>query len=807
MARRFKLATTFNMIGLIVAFAAIYMLLPQIFYESRYNQGIKDYERMYRMESNYLYQEVASSDNVARPFAEALDSMPEVESYSLASNINYQNKFFLIKFKKGDKDTTLTYTQGNSKVVSTLTDRCIDGSIEWTEKDKDENGRFSSIIIPKSLAMDYFGKSKVAGDSLPYLDSWDKSTIKLPILGVYEDFDDNSDGWNCIYGYIDSDDSLSLNCNYRCIVKFKEFPLDIDAWNKSLKKRIIDKLKNDPDSLLKKQTIGENIRDVMATDFKFTPLKDCYFENNSYTTGNSGNKSLLVLLELMIFIVIIIATINFINFTLAESPMRIRSLNTRLVLGADRRKLQMGLIAECIIISVIACLIALAGCAILNAYGLLRPNLLVDENLSLSNHWLQAVMLLVIALVVGIVAGVYPAKFATSFPPVIALKGTFGLTPQGRKLLTGLVGMQLFISMLMVCYIGTLYLQRDYIFHSDYGFDKDRVLISTLPLYTDNAVNVRLHQQVMKIPGIQYISYSDTILGLTDSHNMNKLSSQGHPLSYRFISVDSNYLRTMGISIAKGMGRDFNGDDQAAVIINEAALHEWSWLKVNDKIPKSFENNDSATIVGVCRNIRYATTHLDNNKPFAIILDNDNEYKTTMNIRVADDADKELIRKQVNECIRNAFDGTMPDAVYFDKKLNESYDLDFRYYMIFMLLTVICLIFTSIGVFCITLFETEYRRKEIGIRKVAGATTGEIVWMLCRRYCWMILISFALAVPLAYFSGVITLNNFAQHASILVNWWIFPLSLLFVGGIMLGTVILQGWRTARQNPTESIKTE
>ena len=120
-------------------------------------------------------------------------------------------------------------------------------------------------------------------------------------------------------------------------------------------------------------------------------------------------------------------------------------------------------------------------------------------------------------------------------------------------------------------------------------------------------------------------------------------------------------------------------------------------------------------------------------------------------------------------------------------------------------LSVICLITTLIGVLCLTMFDTEYRRKEIGIRKVAGASTGEIIMMFCRHYGKLILISFAAAAPIALISGYLTLEYFAEHTAI--PWWAFPVGLLLVGSVTLATVALQSWRAARENPVNSLKTE
>ena len=793
MARRFRLATAFNMIGLIVAFATFYLLAPQIYYVYTYNHDLKDYERLYRMESNYNYRGDAFSDNVCRAFTDVLDSMENVESYSLAKHIHVQNSYDApSKFLKEDSVVNYRIISGNNTVVSVFTDHCVDGEIEWTNSDRE------GLIIPADIAQEYFGTLKAAGKPM-YLSN-DQQIDTVVVRGVYQNFSKNTEAWNCIYRNIGNEDSLSFYAEYRCIIKFKQqLPKDtekIKTWTDSLKQAIINTLirtNDDPTSL------DEDIRDVKDTYFRFIPLKNSYFNHTPYTNGERGFKPFTIIFALMCLIVIFIATINFANFTLAESPMRVRSLNTRLVLGADRQSLRVRLVAECIVVSLTACLVALGICALLIKNSVLTSNLLVEDyHLALK----LIPLMLAIAIIVGIVAGVYPAMFATSFPPAIALKGSFGLTPQGRKLLTTLVGIQLFISSLLVCFIGTLYLQRNYVFNTAYGFDKDQILTTTLP--TD-ANNDELRKELIDIPGVTNVSFSNAPLGTTNSQYAVRLTSQGHPIGYRFINTDTDYVSTMGIELVKG--GTFNRNNMKAAIINEAAMQQWDWLDVGDNIPLWLGPTDSVTIVGVCKNIRFATTLIDNDQPFALIFYPDMPLNT-MNLRIdksTNKADKKLILQQVNDIIHRYFDDEVEDAVFINEKLNETHKSEFQYFKIFNILTFICFFLTFIGVFCMTMFETEYRRKEIGIRKVAGATTGEIVWMLCRRYGWLLLICFAAAVPFAYYSGDKTLKYFAQHAAI--NWWIFPISLLIVGGIMLGTVALRGWRTARENPSESIKSE
>lgn len=795
MARRFQTATTLNLIGLVVAFAALYLLMTQIIQPFFFNRDIEDYPRLYRLESNYLYSE-GFNDNVCTEFTDALSRMPGVETYSMAVNINNANYTLPVQ-----KDTLLEfpYTWGNNKVVSTLTSRRIDGDIEWTDSVQD------GIIIPASIAHECFGTTQAAGKVINA--KYSDTIVQYKVRGVFEDFPVNSELWNCIYMHDDVEAYWApLNTEYKCIIKFTEVPHDLKSWTDSLKQVVLSMTpKKHRDKRIDESQIAASMKDLQGTDFQLTPLKDSYIKSTSFTTGddNRGFKAMFIILILTSLFLIIVATINFLNFTLAESPMRIKSLNTRLVLGANRSTLRAGMVTECVIISLIACLIALALCAFLSQFSFMSK--LTVGTLTLDQHMTLTPLMLVIAVAVGLAAGAYPAAFASSFPLAMALKGSFGLTPQGIKLRKATVGLQLFISLLTVSYCGILFLQQHYIFNSDYGYNKDQILTNTL--LTDSA-NTALRKKLLMISQVQEVAFSTDLLGSTDTHNVIKTSSGDNNMTYRYIVIDTNYMRTMGIELAEG--RNFGEGDSAAVIINKAAREQWRWMGLGDKLSTSLGANDSSLIVGVSKDIRYATTRIHNNQPFAFILKNNSMEAVPlnrMNVLVAPDADKQQVKREVNNVVKSAFKDNIKvqDTVYFDKVLEKTYETELRYINLMVIISIICLFITLIGLFCITMFETEYRRKEIGIRKVSGATTGEIVWMLCRQYGWLILNSFIVSVPVAYIAGEMTLSHFAEHTSI--NWWIFPLSLLVVGSITLITVALKSWRTARENPTTSIKTE
>ena len=216
-------------------------------------------------------------------------------------------------------------------------------------------------------------------------------------------------------------------------------------------------------------------------------------------------------------------------------------------------------------------------------------------------------------------------------------------------------------------------------------------------------------------------------------------------------------------------------------------------------------------VIGVCEDIRYTSTRKDRHQePLAFIIMGETfkqwgDRLGVVNIRVAAGIDKVAMRRQVSDILTRMGSGERVEAKFLDQELEDLYQEEFRFIRQVGWFAVLCLVITLIGVFCMTMFETEYRRKEIGIRKVFGSSTGEILQMFCRHYSLLLVVSFVVAAPVAWYIGRQWLQGFAERTPI--YWWIFPLALLVVGLVTLFTVVTQSWRTANENPVNSIKTE
>ena len=773
--RRFLTASVLNIIGLAIAFASFFVIMTQVDYDLNFNKGYKDYQNIYRLEIK-PNEEWGWQLWTPRPIAELIGTAsPHIQASAITGWVN-------------DNDYEVNGNLFNEPMMTGFGDfmnvfqpEMVTGSTDALEK-KD------NVLIPVSMAMRMFGSTDVVGKMLFRGKQSDNKPVTIG--GVYKDFPENSQIGNYIFMPFDPDIDKNNwgNWNYTCYYR-----LDNPANVSEVEKLAFQKLMK-----IAPEELQEGLQEEKdnADFFHLIPLSEVHFSKIGNKSASS--RTTVYLLICVSFLIVIVAAINFMNFSLAETPMRLKSINTQKVLGAKTSSLRGGLIAESVLISLIAFAVSLVLLLAVRNSGIQD---LVTADLSLGKHLPLLAATFGISILIGVLAGLYPSFYVTSFPPALVLKGSFGLSPKGRKLRTALVCFQFFVAFMLIIAIGIMYTQSRYIRTSEYGYDKDDIVVGDV---TQDARNQKdaVVSELSRISGVEGVAFSQFVLNSQDTYMSWGRGEGDKNINFACFPVDEHYLDVMGIRITEG--RNFKPSDNGVYIFNEAARKKYPWMAVDMPATPGDWN-----VVGFCENIRFSTfRNNDIAEPMAFIYVSKAKlwsYENIVNVRISAGTDKVAVIRSLQKAMEKFTPGHDFNFRFMDQVLDNAYRNELRFTRQILLFSLLAIVISMIGVFGLTMFESEYRRKEIGIRKIFGSTTGEILRMFNKRYLYILIGCFIVAAPFGWWIGQHWLEGFAERTPI--RAWIFLTSFLLVSAITMITVTVQSWKNANENPANSIKTE
>ncbi|MCR4808976.1 MAG: FtsX-like permease family protein, partial [Prevotella sp.] len=692
------------------------------------------------------------------------------------------------QFLVDDQEYSLNLVYGIHDYMSVFKPTVICGDLKGLN-------HLPNIVLPRSEAMRIFGTVHAVGKTLKYkwVDDW-----IFNVCAVIEDYPENNFLHGVSFRGTNENEGSYNNWNYQAYIRVDD-TANLPNVITAMRQKAIEVFKNDFNMKTKQE---EEALQVVLTPIADTHFaKDLSKDSPNIKTVSRSSVYLLICFSLLI---VVIAAVNFMNFTLAETPLRIRSINTQKVLGASTASLRGSLLAEAVIISLLAFLGAMAMVYVAHDLGLqklVQGSILLQDNL-----WLVGVTLL-ISIVVGLLAGAYPSYYVTSFPPALVLKGSFGLSPKGRILRTSLICLQFVVSFMLVIGVGIMYLQSYLIFHTDYGFDKDEVMVVPTAPDTRNHADA-IDADLRKIPGIEGASLAQSVLGSSDRYQTWGRGEGDKHMTFTCVFVDWRFLSVMGIDIVEG--RNFRQTDGDVYIFSESAKKKYPWLDVDKPI-----NDEDMPVVGFCEDIKYTTLRVDDSQqPIAFVVPSRDGYfkgdfwRNHLLVRVAKGVDKREAKEKVLDVVLKYEHESKPDISdlrYVDDVLEESYRQERLFTQQILLFSLLAILISIIGVFGLTMFESEYRRKEIGIRKVFGSSTKEILMMFWKRYLYILLGCFVVAAPIGYLLGQHWLEGFAVRTAI--SPLLFVVSFLLIALITMLTVTYQSWKNANENPVNSIKNE
>jgi putative ABC transport system permease protein len=527
--------------------------------------------------------------------------------------------------------------------------------------------------------------------------------------------------------------------------------------------------------------------------FFLRPLSDIYFNHNiQYDSLEKGNMTFILIYIAIAIFILTIAVVNFVNLSTAMAFRRAREVGLKKVMGSTRGMLVRQYLIEAVVISMAAFLLAIIFVEILiPEFNRLT---LVGLQFSLIKNSLVILLFASIAILIGLLSGIYPAFYLTRFEPVVVMKGEVTRGMGGSLLRKILIVFQFTISIGIILSTIIIFSQMKYARNKDIGFDRNNIVYfwsagNVIPQYES------FKAELKQIPGVEFVGLSGSVPGYVGMSWGRQVD--GTERRMNAMTVDPEFIYLYGLEIIEGRSfdPDLATDRDRTFILNETAVR---MFELEDPVGKQLADG---TIIGVVRDFSYLSVH-HNIGP--LVLAYYPGWSRQISIRLSGGNMHEAI--QHIETVWNSFAPGFPFRYQFlDDAIGRLYAKEQRLFRLFMYFSILAIFVACLGLSGLALFATQQRTKEVGIRKVFGSSVKNIVLLLTGDFLRWVLLANIIAWPLTWIAMNRWLGNFAYHISI--QWWMFALSVLLAVVIALLTILFQAIRAALANPVKALKYE
>ena len=664
----------------------------------------------------------------------------------------------------------------------------------------------NTVVVTESTAMRYFGTKDAIGKTIETND--DSSTI-YKVTAVIKDIPVNS---HFQFDFLFSMDNVEYDWNnYLSHNFFTYLLLKPGANYKALEAKFPQYVEKyvitAASALMDIKSMADFEKTGNKLEYTLMSLEKIHlYSNRAFELSANGNIQYVYIFSAVALFILLIACINFMNLATARSANRAREVGIRKVLGTGKRQLVAQFLSE----STFMTLLAMAVAVLIAALVLPLFNQMASKSLSVQTLFSAKYLPILIALplVVGLVAGSYPAFFLSAFQPIHVLKGKLNLGSKSGGLRSALVVIQFGISIVLMISTIVVFRQLNYIQTKNLGFNKDQVLIINDAYALNNNTNA-FKNDMLQVSGVRSGTTSGFLPVSNSSRNDRTFFSSAVPdskngFNMQIWRIDYDYFRTLGLEIAKGrsFSKEF-GSDSAGLIINETTAR---LLGQPDPVGKKiYSFNDqkeviSYNIIGVVKNFHFETLR-NNIGPLCFIL---GRSSGLMSFKVEAESIPQILKQA--EAKWKAMAPGMPfNHRFLDESFDEMYRTEQRVSSIALTFAILAIVVACLGLFGLASFIAEQRTKEIGIRKVLGLSMEGIVKLLSKDFVKLVLIAFVIASPVAWYFMNQWLQDFAFRVDI--GWWIFALAGVLALAIALLTVSYQAVKSALTNPVKSLRAE
>jgi len=768
-----------NIVGLSTGMMCFIVILLYVKNELSFDRYHKNAEHIYRVVKDFINNDGTRTPDATTPPAIAPALQKDLPEVAFATRVfpSWGRKYLI---QNGDK----RFYENNVVFIDDNFFNVFDFPLISGSKPNTFNG-VKAILLTETSAKKYFGNADPIGKIVKINVN---NGANFLVTGVLKDVPQNS---HFTFDFLIPFSSVSKNdvsgnwdwYNFYTYVLLKP-NADANVFNSKL------------------QPFFKKYQPKSTNQFYSQRLTDIHLKSNlKWELGANNDLSYIKILMIISAFVIVIAGINYVNLITAQSVKRAKEVGVRKVAGASQKSLVVQFLIESVCTAFASFFIAVLAIALLLPF----INQLLSSSLVLfsQDQWPLWIELIATTFAIGLAAGLYPAFYLSSFQPIKVLKGKFISSYSGAYLRKGLVVFQFLISIVLIISFFTIYKQIDFVMQKNLGFNKNNVLL--LPNVRGGSDPGAMVNELKTIPDITNIARADGILGSQNWTNGVAAKGKTNHILLNFMRIDHAFLPTLQIEMQEGRNFFKSAADSSNIILNEKAVAELGLKK--PYLGQQLEWDEAPgktsvlTLIGITKDFHFTSLH-EPIKPFGFVAEENNGSTFFLKLHT------ENLPKAI-AAIQNVWTRHNPDKpfeyTFQDEQIAKLYQADVKFKNLFSSVTLLAILIACLGLLGLSIFTAESRIKEIGIRKVLGASVSSIFTLLSRDFLWLILIAIVIASPVAWWAMQNWLRGFAYRVD--MSWWLFAAAALSSIFIALITISFQAIKASVANPVKSLRTE
>ncbi len=773
-----------NILGLSVGISVFILITLYVNYELSFDRHFKNADRIYRMTMDMMWSQAPTQEAAIAPGPSAYHLAKEYPEVVAGTRFTFFDQA-MIEYRPQDGSGIKRFREKNimaadSNLFSVFDIKIIHGNHNALTLE-------NTVIISQNASHRYFGKEDPIGKVLD-VDNTFKYTVGAVMANIPENTHFQTDFIASSIGNPDFDVNNWLPLNLYSYVLFSENANSVDFENKLLDFR---------------DRHYTNWKDESL--FRIQKMLDIHLKNDRiFDFAITSDINHVIVLSGVALLILIIACINFMNLSTARSIFRSKEVGIRKFVGSTRRMLITQFLGESILVAMIATFFALV---IIESF-IPEFRRIVSAEIAF-DYQKNGFLLLVLAVLVGFISGVYPAFFTSSFEPISILKGKCDVGGSSIFVRKTLVIFQFVIMVLLLIGAGVVFLQMNYIKNKKLGFGKDLIVYTVLDNSVSPQVPNQLKDKLALYANIERVATANVLPGTTPWGDHFKIEGSNEFFPLRTSGIDPDYLDILQIKLVSG--RNFSnefGMDSSACIINESAAKRFGWTpeeaigkKMNWNFAASWDDEIVGHVIGVVKDYHFKSLH---EKVEAMVLTMNTSFNNIVLTKVHPD--------HIEECIQH-FESVFKDILpnhpfeyrFLDKDIEALYEGEKRFETIILYFVFLAVFIACLGLLGLSAFMAEKKFKEIGIRKAFGASVHQVMYLFSKEFAIWVLIANIIGGPIAWYLMNKWLNIFAYR--IQIPWWIFIVSFILTILIAISTVSYLAFKAARKNPVEAIRYE